>query len=150
MMGLYLIKRTDGGVAIMRTVTDDTNPAKEIEKWHPKERSSVLSIHPITEADVPTDRYFRNAWSHSDGGIHVDMPKAREIHRETLRRRRKPLLDALDTDYMRADETGSLVLKAQIALDKQALRDVTKDPRIDKAATPEELKAIIPAILTAK
>jgi hypothetical protein len=53
----------------------------------------------------------------------------------------------LDTAYMRADEVGDQQEKRRIATQKQALRDVTADPRIDAAATPEELKAVIPDAL---
>lgn len=148
MMGLYLIKRTDGGVSIMRTVADDTDPESEIARWHPNDRDEVLSVQRIEESDIPTDRYFRDAWRSPDSRrIQVNMPKARDIHRAALRRRRKPLMAALDTEYMRADEAGDVGLKAQIIARKQALRDVPQDPRIERADTPDKLKAVIPAVL---
>lgn len=151
-MALYLIKRADGGVSIMSTVADDTDPAGEVAKWSPEDREAVLSIHPIAAKDIPPDRSFRNAWSHQAGSarVHVNMPKARDIHRDALRRQRKPLLDALDVAYMRADEAGNTALKAQLVAEKQELRDVTQDPRIDAATTPGELKAVIPAVLKNK
>lgn len=79
--------------------------------------------------------------------ITVNMDKARGIHRERLRAIRQPLLDALDVEYQRADESGDANGKKAIAAKKQALRDVTKDPAIDAAMTPEELKAAVPAAL---
>ena len=103
----------------------------------------------VNETEIPTDRYFRNAWKDAAGRLDVDMPKAREIHRDRLRALRAPLLAALDTEYMRADEFPvNAQAKNIIARKKQALRDVTADPAIDAAATPEELKAVIPATLT--
>ena len=99
------------------------------------------------QSEIPADRTFRNAWK--DGGASVvhDMPKCRELHKETLRSKRKPLMDALDTAYLRADEIGDVAEKARIAAKKQALRDVTADPAIAAAATPEELKAVLPDAL---
>lgn len=103
--------------------------------------------------EPPTDREFRNAWrgkptaesvTHSqERKIHVDMPHARQLLREKLRRKRIAKFAALDAEYMRADEVGDQQLKREIAARKQALRDVTADPRIDAAQTPEELKALI-------
>lgn len=86
------------------------------------------------------DNYFRIAWVHQDGEIIVNMDKATEIHKGNLRVERNRLLSILDVQYMRADETGDLQLKIQIANRKQELRDITKLPEIENAKTPEELK----------
>lgn len=96
--------------------------------------------------DFPADPTFRNAWTDT-GRIEVDMPKAREIHKDNLRAMRSPKLAALDADYLRADETGDTVAKTRIAAEKQALRNVTADPAIEAAKTPEELKAVLPPAL---
>ena len=79
--------------------------------------------------------------------ITVDMTKAREIKRDMIRTERKPLLEKLDVEFMRAQEAGDTTLQQEIAARKQALRDVTADPAIDAATTPDELKAVRPAIL---
>jgi hypothetical protein len=152
----------DGTVGIMQFVTceylkDDTprwtrepsdkNIAEEIA------RSSfdhaVVSWRRLDRAHVPQDRTFRNAWHDPDGAgpIKVHMGRAREIHRGRLRERRAPLLAKLDTEYMRADEAGDAPAKKAIAARKQALRDVTADPRIDAAKTPDELAAVVPDAL---
>lgn len=95
------------------------------------------------------DRAFRNAWVMNAGRVEVDMPKAREVMREKMRAARVPLLDALDADYLRADETGDAATKATVTARKQALRDVTAIPAIDSARTPDELKAAWPRELGA-
>jgi len=96
------------------------------------------------EDEIPVDRTFRNALKND---LTHDMDKAREIWRDKLREERKPLLEALDIEYIRADELGDAGAKAAIAEPKQALRNVTKDAAIDAAATPEELKAARPEAL---
>ena len=48
---------------------------------------------------------------------------------------------------MQADEAGDVAAKAVIAVKKRALRDVTDDPAIAAATTPEALKAVVPAAL---
>lgn len=98
-------------------------------------------------SEIPADRTFRSAWEDKGVAIDVNMPKAREIHRNRLRDMRAPKLAQLDVDYQRADERGDAAEKQSIAQRKQALRDVTADPAIDAAATPEELKAVLPAAL---
>lgn len=79
--------------------------------------------------------------------IKVNMTKAREIKRDQLRAERKPLLEQLDVEFMRAQEQGDQAKADEIAAKKQALRDVTADPAIDAATTPEELKAVRPGVL---
>lgn len=98
-------------------------------------------------AEMPQDRTFRRAWVLSNGAVRVDMPKAREAWRDRLRAMRAPKLNALDIEYQRADEVGDLVGKQGVIQRKRALRDVTQDPRIESASTPEELKNVIPEVL---
>lgn len=113
------------------------------------DRLPADAINPlfVDEGAIPSDRTFRNAWK---ADLTVDMPVAREIHRDRLRAMRAPLMASLDTEYMRADELGDTTEKQRIAARKQALRDVTADPAIEAAGTPEALKAAIPAALNAE
>ena len=93
-------------------------------------------------ATVPTSRDFRNAWSLSGSVISEDLAKAKEIFADKIREARKPLLEALDTDYMKALESNADT--TQIVADKQALRDA---PAAGNAATTiAELKAAWPAV----
>lgn len=150
------ITQADGSLAVMQFVTkgllDQTTVFEReatdeaIEAEIAKSQIEASSWRRIEPSDVPKDRTFREAWRDT-GKIEIDMPSARNIHRERLRALRAPKLAALDVEYQRADEAGNAANKKAIAARKQALRDVTKDPAIDAAATPEELAAIIPAAL---
>ena len=104
-------------------------------------------VRDVASLTIPTDRTFRAAWQFNDAVVEVDMDKAKEIHKQNLRMERKPLLDSLDVQYMRALEAGSDT--TAIVASKQALRDVTDDARIANATTPEELKALTLDVLTA-
>lgn len=106
-------------------------------------------VREASSLTVPTDRTFRSAWQFSGNAIEVDMVKARDIHRENLRRERAPRLLALDVAVIRADEEGDALAKADAVARKRALRDVTSDERIEAAQTPEELKALTLDVLLA-
>lgn len=77
--------------------------------------------------------------------IIINMEKARNIHRDAMRAARAPLFAKLDVDYMVATERGQDT--SSIAAQKQALRDVTKDPAIDAAQTLDDLKSVWPDVL---
>jgi hypothetical protein len=79
--------------------------------------------------------------------ITINMTKALKIKQDMVRAERKPLLEALDVQFMRAVESGDTVKQVEIATKKQALRDCTVDPVLLTAKTPEALKAARPAAL---
>jgi hypothetical protein len=86
---------------------------------------------------------YTGAWQDDDKGpLKFDMPKAREIHRNWLRRDRALAFVELDAAYLRADEAGDKSEKERIAAEKQRLRDITRLPAIEAATTIDELKAI--------
>jgi hypothetical protein len=74
--------------------------------------------------------------------IDIDMAAARALHRDWLRRRRQPLIAALDIDWLRAAERDDESGRNRVAAAKQRLRDVTQDRRIAAAASPEELRLL--------
>jgi hypothetical protein len=77
--------------------------------------------------------------------IIINPDKAKAIWKNRWRAARKPLLEKLDVEFMRAVESADGARQAEIAAQKQALRDVTLTP-ID-GTTPEAIKAVWPAIL---
>ena len=56
--------------------------------------------------------------------IKINVDKAKEIQKDKMRVVRKPLLEKLDVDFVRALELGTDT--EEIKIQKQALRDVTK------------------------
>lgn len=79
--------------------------------------------------------------------LKINMEKAVEIKKNRIREERNELLKRLDVEFMKALEAGDTVKQEEIKVKKQALRDVTTDPSIINATTPEELKAARPEIL---
>lgn len=57
--------------------------------------------------------------------IIIDINAAKEIWKDKFRQARKPILEKLDVDYMRALETKNLQAQQDIITKKQNLRQVT-------------------------
>jgi hypothetical protein len=70
--------------------------------------------------------------------ITVNLDKAKVITKERLREERKPLLEAQDVLFMKAQEDGADT--TDIVTEKNRLRDITK--LADAATTTDELKSI--------
>jgi len=93
------------------------------------------------DATVPSDRHFREAWALDGKVITEDLAAAKTIFADKIREARKPLLEALDADYMKALESSADT--AAIVADKQALRDAPTAG--NSATTISELKAAWPS-----
>jgi len=93
----------------------------------------------------PMDDDYFEAFEYKDLGIICNIDKAKAIHLNKFREARKPLLEKLDVEYMRALESNDSIKAAEIAAKKQELRDVTK---ILLPNTLAEIKEVWPSILT--
>jgi hypothetical protein len=101
-------------------------------------------------------RSFRDAWVLDGDVISIDMTLARDIHRSALRQARTPLFAPHD-DRLRllgrkallgglSNEEQAQAVQAEAAC--RTLRDITADPRLTSAQTPEELAALTVEVLT--
>ena len=149
--------RPDGGVSIvtsasladMRQMSQFSAMTAEEHRAHVVARAipgDAIDVMELPDDWQPPDRAFRNAWRLNAGTFDIDMTHAREIHRDRLRKLRSPMLAALDIEMSRA-YNRSPAIRDVIEAKRQALRDVTQDPMIDAALTPDELKYAIPDIL---
>lgn len=76
--------------------------------------------------------------------IKINLDKAKEIHKENLRRVRRKEFETLDIEFMRAVELGDTEKQAELAQKKQVLRDLTKAEELETASSVEEIKASWP------
>jgi hypothetical protein len=143
----------DGGVAIVHAapmadlekvlgpLSEENYMAHVIGKSLPPGVKKVLVL--ADDWTPPESREFRNAWRLTeDGQIEIDMPKARDIHRDKLRLHRAREFLRLDTDALIALSQGDHGAAATIDEEKQRLRDAPAHPAIEAAATADELSAI--------
>jgi hypothetical protein len=70
--------------------------------------------------------------------ITINLDKAKQIKKESLRQEREPLLSKLDVAFQRAMETNADT--SEIVAKKQELRDVTN--LVDDCSTLQEIDAI--------
>ena len=133
---------SDGALSVVHPVrntlgeTLTTDAEIEQRAWD-KLPKDAINPQFVDEAEIPTDRTFRNAWK-DEGGIKVDMVKAKGLTKDRLRNERKPLLEAQDVAFQRALESGASTVA--IVSEKQRLRDITK--QVDGITSLDELKAL--------
>ena len=70
--------------------------------------------------------------------ITIDISKAKEVWKNKIRIARKSVLEKLDVDFIKAQETSSDT--TSIVADKQTLRDLPE--QVDTATTTDEIKAV--------
>lgn len=117
---------------------DDAGVALAIEK----------SVMPNTDkwfivdhTDLPSDRYFRNAWTHSDGKPTIDIDKAKAIKLAAIRRDRNAALDATDKEVAKLTDQGADL--TAIRTKRQALRDLPQTVKLDGLSA-DDLKGLDP------
>ena len=97
----------------------------------------------VESVDIDND-YFNAYEFDAELGAKVNIEKAKAIHLDKFRTARKPKLDKLDIDFMKAVEANDESAKAAIIADKIALRDVTLTELPDDLAG---IKATWPEVL---
>jgi hypothetical protein len=75
--------------------------------------------------------------------IFVNIDKAKDVWKEKIRTARKPVLEKLDVDFIKAQEAGTST--TSIVADKNTLRDLPS--QVDTANSIEEIKAVWNAML---
>jgi hypothetical protein len=76
--------------------------------------------------------------------INHDISKAKEIWKDKFREARKPILEKLDVEFMKALEAGDTQKQQEIASKKQDLRDITNISLPDDI---EGIKKVWPSVL---
>lgn len=139
-----IITRSGGsGISVMHLI-EGADPAEEVGKWAGI-HGQPLDWTVVPDSFVlPDDREFRGAWEfdHRKKRISINLEKARDIRRDQLRAERVELFERLDIAYGRADEAGDAAAKKEVAAERQRLRDITNDPRLDAATQLEHLREV--------
>ena len=141
-MKKIIYTRPDGGMSVVHPAphrgSEEIPEEQAVQRAWAKLPADAINPLVVDESAILSDRTYRNAWEKSGAAVGVNMPKAREIHRQKMREARKPKLEALDIEQLRG---------RNVEAQKQALRDVTAAPEIESASTPDDLKAVWPDCL---
>lgn len=148
--------KTDEGVAIIYPAYQpEMSPQQQHEfllmvqnKDVPKLPDGSTTPSWIIEGDQTLQlKWVRNGWKINDNGeIYFNRDKAIEIKKEQFRNLRKPLLEKLDVQFMRALEVGDASTIQIVTQKKSELRDITS---VDFSSydAPQKLHEFIPNLL---
>ena len=133
-MKRIIYQNETGGVSIIIPTESVELALKDVPEGVPYEI--------VDEADIPSDRYFRNAWVMGDCCVEHDLDKCKEIGHDRRRQQRADEFAPYDEVIMKqipgADATAAEETRQQIR-DKYALiQDV-----IEGASTPDEIKTAL-------
>jgi hypothetical protein len=124
----------DGGVAVIIPAVTVELALKDVPE------GVVYEI--VDEADIPTDRYFRNAWVMGDCCIDHDLDKCKALGHDLRRQQRAEEFKPYDELIMK-QIPGADAVAAEEA--RQAIRDkyaLIQDV-IEGASTPDEIKTAL-------
>jgi hypothetical protein len=128
MTQIIIFTNESGGVSVC-------TPTGELDIQAVKAKDTPSHSIIVDDSALPDNDFF-DAWELSNSTVSVNLAKAKEITKSRLRTERAPLLAAQDVAFQRALETGADI--AEIAAEKQRLRDITK--LADSCTTTDQLK----------
>lgn len=139
MAGLLAFTRPDGGVTVRHYLTEKEKTLKKLPQGVAKE-----DVVDVVREEIPSDRYFRDAWKIENSKLKVDMPKARDIQLARIREKRDEKLKELDVETIKEVGKGGQGDVRKVEAQKQRLRDLPQTFDLSSATTPEDLKLLWP------
>jgi hypothetical protein len=133
-MNRIIYQTPEGGVAVIIPTESVELALKDVPEGVPYEI--------VDEADIPSDRTFRNAWVMGDCCIEQDLDKCKDIGHDIRRTKRAE-------EFAPHDEVIAKQIPGNDAAAAEAARQVVRDKyaevqdAIDVAATPDEIKAAL-------
>ena len=133
-MNRIIYQNETGGVSIII-------PAESVELAL-KDVPEGVAYEIVSTNDIPSDRFFRNAWVKGSGKVDIDMDRARSVGHGIRRQKRAEEFDPHD-EVIAKQIPGKDQTQAEEA--RQVVRDkyATMQVAIDEAATPDEIKAAL-------
>ena len=138
-MKRIIYQNESGGVSVI--IPTGELPIEEVAA---KDVPEGVPYEIVDEADIPSDRYFRNAWVMGDCCVEHDLDKCKALGHDIRRQQRaeefKPFDDIIAKQIPGADAAAAEVARSDIRLKYALIQDV-----IDGASTPEEIKLALEA-----
>jgi hypothetical protein len=133
-MKRIIYQNETGGVSIIIPTESVELALKDVPEGVPYEI--------VDEADIPSDRYFRNAWVMGDCCVEHDLDKCKEIGHDRRRQQRAE-------EFAPLDRVISLQLPGMDMVAAEAGRQLIRNKYaamqndIDAATDPDEIKQIL-------
>ncbi len=133
-MNRIIYQNKTGGVSIIIPAESVELALKDVPEGVPYEI--------ISTSDLPSDRFFRNAWVKGGGKVDINLTKAKEIGHD-IRRQKRAEEFAPHDEAIAKQIPGKDAAAAEQA--RQAIRDkyAAMQTAIDAAATPDEIKSAL-------
>lgn len=136
-------KKADGTIRV-GIPAPGANPEEFASKVEAHAEAGTTRLPDCDAAALPLRR-FRDCWrTDGFGAVQVDMPLARAQRMAEIRTERNIRLDASDKEKARLDDGGTEQQKTDIAVYRQALRDLPAATDLGVITAPEELEAFEP------
>jgi len=135
-MNRIIYQTESGGVAVII-------PTESVELAL-KDVPPGVAYEIVSEDAIPSDRFFRNAWTMGDCCVEHDLDKCKTLGHDIRRQQRaeefKPFDDIIAKQIPGADAAAAEVARSDIRLKYALIQDV-----IDQATTPEQIKEALEA-----
>lgn len=136
-MKRIIYQNETGGVSIIIPTGE-----LSIEEVAAKDVPEGVAYEIVDKADIPSDRYFRNAWVMGDCCVEHDLDKCKEIGHDRRRQQRaeefKPYDDVIAKQIPGADAAEAETKRQEIRERYAVMQDA-----IDAAVTPDEIKTAL-------
>lgn len=133
-MNRIIYTTPEGGVAVIIPAVTVELALKDVPEG--------VTYEIVDEADIPTDRYFRNAWVMGDCCIDHDLDKCKALGHDKRRQQRaeefKPFDEVIMKQIPGADATAAEEARQAIREKYALIQDV-----IEGASTPDEIKTAL-------
>ncbi len=133
-MNRIIYQTESGGVAVIIPTESVELALKDVPEGVPYEI--------VSADDIPSDRYFRNAWVMGDCCVEHDLDKCKEIGHDRRRQQRaeefKPYDDVIAKQIPSADAAEAETKRQEIRERYAVMQDA-----IDAAVTPDEIKTAL-------
>jgi hypothetical protein len=133
-MNRIIYQNESGGVSIIIPAESVELALKDVPEGVPCEI--------VSTDDIPSDRFFRNAWKANGKKVEVDLPKAKAIGHDIRRAKRAeefaPHDEVIAKQIPGKDAAEAEAKRQEIRTKYAAMQDA-----IDKAEAPEKIKAAL-------
>lgn len=109
-----------------------------------KDVPSGLSYRICALEDIPTDRYFREAWADDGGVVNILMSRAKDVHMNNVRNARDKKFIEMGFPYKLDSDLEEAIIPIETRTILQTLRNIPQTLDFSGVSSPEELRGIWP------